>query len=127
MTAFLKFQESPSKLSFAYLKFLEGLAVYGKGDWVSISRHSVITKTSTQVASHAQKYFLRQKVQEKDKKRASIYDITTAELLPPTNIYRHQGGGGGGGDGGGVVGRGAPPPPLPQNGYEHWINFGHPN
>ena len=82
-------------------KFLEGLAVYGKGDWISIARNSVMTKTSTQVASHAQKYFRRQKLQEKDKKRASIHDITTAELLPPTNIYRRQGGGGGGGGGGG--------------------------
>ncbi|KAL4576728.1 hypothetical protein LXL04_012827 [Taraxacum kok-saghyz] len=82
-------------------KFLEGLAVYGKGDWISIARNSVITKTSTQVASHAQKYFLRQKVQEIDKERPSINDITTIEPLPPTNIYRRQGGGGGGEGGGG--------------------------
>ncbi|KAL4576732.1 hypothetical protein LXL04_012831 [Taraxacum kok-saghyz] len=91
-------------------KFLEGLAAYGKGDWRSISRISVVTRSPAQVASHAQKYFLRQSAQKKDKKRASIHDITTAEPLPLTNIGSHQVGGGGGG------GRGAPPPPpLPQS------------
>ncbi|KAJ7950721.1 Transcription factor DIVARICATA like [Quillaja saponaria] len=39
--------------------FLEGLAKYGKGDWKSIARSVVKTRTSTQVASHAQKYFLK--------------------------------------------------------------------
>ncbi|KAF5736333.1 transcription factor DIVARICATA-like [Tripterygium wilfordii] len=39
--------------------FLEGLEKYGKGDWRSISRNCVISKTPTQVASHAQKHFLR--------------------------------------------------------------------
>ncbi|XP_027078772.2 transcription factor SRM1-like [Coffea arabica] len=39
--------------------FLLGLKKYGKGDWRSISRNSVLTKTPTQVASHAQKYFIR--------------------------------------------------------------------
>ncbi|KAL6274256.1 hypothetical protein ACE6H2_024948 [Prunus campanulata] len=39
--------------------FLKGLEQYGKGDWRSISRFCVVTRTTTQVASHAQKYFLR--------------------------------------------------------------------
>ncbi|KAJ0039628.1 hypothetical protein Pint_28748 [Pistacia integerrima] len=39
--------------------FLEGLEKYGKGDWRSISRFCVVTRTPTQVASHAQKYFIR--------------------------------------------------------------------
>lgn len=39
--------------------FLEGLKKYGKGDWRSISRHCVVTRSPSQVASHAQKYFLR--------------------------------------------------------------------
>ncbi|VVA10081.1 PREDICTED: mRNAion factor [Prunus dulcis] len=39
--------------------FLKGLEQYGKGDWRSISRFCVVTRTPTQVASHAQKYFLR--------------------------------------------------------------------
>lgn len=55
-----------------------GLAKYGKGDWRSISRNFVITRTPTQVASHAQKYFIRLNSQnKKDKRRASIHDITT--------------------------------------------------
>ncbi|XAR54711.1 hypothetical protein NMG60_11029973 [Bertholletia excelsa] len=67
--------------------FLVGLERYGKGDWRSISRHVVVTKSATQVASHAQKYFLRQSSRQKSrKKRSSIHDI---KLLPP------------------------PPPPLP--------------
>lgn len=59
-------------------KFLSGLEIYGKGDWRSISRKVVGTKTPTQVASHAQKYFLRQSDGRKEKKRSSIHDITTA-------------------------------------------------
>ncbi|PRQ47176.1 putative transcription factor MYB-HB-like family [Rosa chinensis] len=39
--------------------FLQGLKIYGKGDWKSISRHCVMSRNPTQVASHAQKYFLR--------------------------------------------------------------------
>lgn len=40
--------------------FLRGLSKLGKGDWRGISREFVRTRTPTQVASHAQKYFLRQ-------------------------------------------------------------------
>ncbi|KAF8051173.1 hypothetical protein N665_1787s0007, partial [Sinapis alba] len=39
--------------------FLTGLHTAGKGDWRGISRNFVKTRTPTQVASHAQKYFLR--------------------------------------------------------------------
>ncbi|CAI9270710.1 unnamed protein product [Lactuca saligna] len=98
-------------------KFLEGLREYGKGDWRSISRNCVITRTPTQVASHAQKYFLRQSnSQTKERKRASIHDITTIDTTTmvvqppqPANMYGGQGG--------------APP----QIGYEYQNNFGFPN
>ncbi|KAI4385972.1 hypothetical protein MLD38_003953 [Melastoma candidum] len=60
--------------------FLMGLKKYGKGDWRNISRNFVITKTPTQVASHAQKYFIRQLSVGKDKRRASIHDITTVNI-----------------------------------------------
>ncbi|PIM98598.1 hypothetical protein CDL12_28918 [Handroanthus impetiginosus] len=61
--------------------FLLGLEKYGKGDWRNISRNFVISKTPTQVASHAQKYYLRQKLSGgKDKRRPSIHDITTLHL-----------------------------------------------
>ncbi|XP_072983713.1 transcription factor DIVARICATA-like [Typha latifolia] len=61
--------------------FLMGLDKYGKGDWRSISRHFVKTRTPTQVASHAQKYFIRLNSGGKDKRRSSIHDITSANLL----------------------------------------------
>ncbi|QHO28031.1 hypothetical protein HN51_024938 [Arachis hypogaea] len=60
--------------------FLLGLKKYGKGDWRNISRNFVITRTPTQVASHAQKYFIRQLSGGKDKRRASIHDITTVNV-----------------------------------------------
>ncbi|XP_031473646.1 transcription factor DIVARICATA-like [Nymphaea colorata] len=59
--------------------FLIGLQKYGKGDWRSISRNAVITRTPTQVASHAQKYYLRLNSVKKEKKRSSIHDITTVD------------------------------------------------
>lgn len=61
--------------------FLLGLKKYGKGDWRNISRNFVITRTPTQVASHAQKYFIRQLSGGKDKRRSSIHDITTVNLV----------------------------------------------
>jgi len=58
--------------------FLQGLEKYGRGDWRNISRFSVRTRTPTQVASHAHKYFNRQlKPASRDSKRKSIHDITT--------------------------------------------------
>lgn len=63
--------------------FLQGLNKYGKGDWRSISRKCVLTRTPTQVASHAQKYFLRQNSGHRDKRRPSIHDITTTNLNLP--------------------------------------------
>ncbi|KAH7561260.1 hypothetical protein ACOSP7_016075 [Xanthoceras sorbifolium] len=59
--------------------FLIGLERYGKGDWRSISRNAVVSRTPTQVASHAQKYFLRLNSIKKEKKRSSIHDITTVD------------------------------------------------
>ncbi|KAL2516844.1 myb-like transcription factor family protein [Abeliophyllum distichum] len=41
-------------------KFLLGLQKLGRGNWRGISRDFVTTRTPIQVASHAQKYFLRQ-------------------------------------------------------------------
>lgn len=57
--------------------FLEGLEKYGRGDWRNISRWSVKTRTPTQVASHAQKFFIRQANtgNRSDSKRKSIHDI----------------------------------------------------
>ncbi|XP_043710013.1 transcription factor SRM1-like [Telopea speciosissima] len=66
--------------------FLIGLKKYGKGDWRSISRNAVVSRTPTQVASHAQKYYLRLNSMKKEKKRSSIHDITTVDsysVVPP--------------------------------------------
>ncbi|KAK4371268.1 hypothetical protein RND71_010743 [Anisodus tanguticus] len=59
--------------------FLLGLEKYGKGDWRSISRNFVLTRTPTQVASHAQKYFIRLNSTNKDRRRTSIHDITSVD------------------------------------------------
>ncbi|CAN4094477.1 unnamed protein product [Withania somnifera] len=57
-------------------KFLIGLEKLGKGDWRGISRNFVTTRTPTQVASHAQKYFLRQSsLNNKKKRRSSLFDM----------------------------------------------------
>ncbi|KAF3447519.1 hypothetical protein FNV43_RR12705 [Rhamnella rubrinervis] len=55
--------------------FLVGLDKLGKGDWRGISRNFVTTRTPTQVASHAQKYFLRQTSLNKRKRRPSLFDV----------------------------------------------------
>ncbi|CAN0925744.1 Transcription factor KUA1 [Linum grandiflorum] len=57
--------------------FLVGLQRVGKGDWRGISRNFVKTRTPTQVASHAQKYFLRRNNQNRRRRRSSLFDITT--------------------------------------------------
>jgi len=42
-----------------HVAFLDGLKVLGKGNWRGIAKKFVPTRTPTQVASHAQKHFLR--------------------------------------------------------------------
>ncbi|GJT58543.1 transcription factor DIVARICATA-like protein [Tanacetum coccineum] len=60
--------------------FLLRLKKYGKGEWRNISRNFVVTRIPTQVASHAQKYFIRQLSGGKDKRRASIHRITSVNI-----------------------------------------------
>lgn len=55
--------------------FLVGLEKLGKGDWRGISRNYVTSRTPTQVASHAQKYFLRLATVHKKKRRSSLFDM----------------------------------------------------
>ncbi|KAL2632309.1 hypothetical protein R1flu_016995 [Riccia fluitans] len=57
--------------------FLLGLQKLGKGDWRGISRNFVQSRTPTQVASHAQKYFIRQSNLNKRKRRSSLFDIVS--------------------------------------------------
>lgn len=41
-----------------HIKFLDAIQIYGR-NWVKVSRY-IISRTSTQVRSHAQKYFIRE-------------------------------------------------------------------
>ncbi|XP_010468102.1 PREDICTED: transcription factor DIVARICATA-like [Camelina sativa] len=63
--------------------FLEGLEKFGKGDWKNISRECVKSKNPMQVASHAQKYYIRQNSDRKKGKRSSIHDMTLGDVRPP--------------------------------------------
>ncbi|CAO2813380.1 unnamed protein product [Amaranthus hypochondriacus] len=58
-----------------HLKFLVGLRKYGKGDWKRISREYVVSRTPMQVASHAQKFFIRQKNITRQMRRPSVFDM----------------------------------------------------
>ncbi|MCD7452449.1 hypothetical protein HAX54_016623 [Datura stramonium] len=55
--------------------FLVGLEKLGKGDWRGISKNYVPSRTPTQVASHAQKYFIRMSSNDKKKRRPSVFDV----------------------------------------------------
>mgnify|MGYP001941855252 CR=1 FL=1 len=59
--------------------FLLGLQKLGKGDWRGIARNYVVSRTPTQVASHAQKYFIRQSNVSRRKRRSSLFDIVADE------------------------------------------------
>ncbi|PHU06586.1 Transcription factor MYB1R1 [Capsicum chinense] len=86
-------QRGASWTELEHRSFLRGLDKYGRGDWKSISRYCVITRTPTQVASHSQKYFKHLKAVPKKNRRASILDITsadaeaagTSQAMPSTN------------------------------------------
>ncbi|KAH0875906.1 hypothetical protein HID58_073268 [Brassica napus] len=62
--------------------FLLGLKKVGKGDWKGISKNFVKSRTSTQVASHAQKYFLRRSNLNRRRRRSSLFDMTTDTVMP---------------------------------------------
>ncbi|URD96112.1 MYB family transcription factor [Musa troglodytarum] len=62
--------------------FLLGLQKLGKGDWRGISRNYVASRTPTQVASHAQKYFIRKTNMTRRKRRSSLFDMVPDEEFP---------------------------------------------
>ncbi|KAL8465273.1 hypothetical protein ACS0TY_034684 [Phlomoides rotata] len=72
--------------------FLLGLQKVGRGDWRGISRNYVKTRTPTQVASHAQKYFLRRSNLNRRRRRSSLFDITTDTVttIPIKEGRNHQ-------------------------------------
>ncbi|CAL4965753.1 unnamed protein product [Urochloa decumbens] len=69
--------------------FLMGLQKLGKGDWRGISRNFVVSRTPTQVASHAQKYFIRQSNSSRRKRRSSLFDMVPEMVCCffPVNCY----------------------------------------
>lgn len=71
--------------------FLLGLQKLGKGDWRGISRNFVKTRTPTQVASHAQKYFLRQNNLNKRRRRSSLFDITPVSSVLEEPVLEETG------------------------------------
>jgi SHAQKYF class myb-like DNA-binding protein len=75
---------------FLFRLFLLGLDKFGKGDWRSISRNYVISRTPTQVASHAQKYFIRLNSMNRDRRRSSIHDITSVNNGDATPSHHHH-------------------------------------
>ena len=100
--------------------FLLGLTKFGKGDWRSISRNFVVSRTPTQVASHAQKYFIRlNSMNKKDKRRSSIHDITSVGGAVSGNGADAVGNGRGRG---GAPGAG---PGAPQNGGAYYVRNGY--
>lgn len=75
--------------------FLLGLQKLGKGDWRGIARNYVISRTPTQVASHAQKYFIRQSNVSRRKRRSSLFDIvqddaTDTSMVPQDFMSANQ-------------------------------------
>jgi len=58
-------------------------------NWKKISEEIVVTRTPSQLASHAQKYFKRKKMLSSQRKRKSIHDITLQDsnLIILTNIH----------------------------------------
>ncbi|KAK9059677.1 hypothetical protein SSX86_020381 [Deinandra increscens subsp. villosa] len=61
--------------------FLKGLEKLGKGSWRAISKDYVPSRTPTQVASHAQKYFIRMNATDgKRNQRSSLFDVPCNEF-----------------------------------------------
>ncbi|CAH9078806.1 unnamed protein product [Cuscuta europaea] len=94
--------------------FLWGLEKAGKGNWREISRNYVKTRSPTQVASHAQKHFLRRTHSNHRRHRSSLFDITSlvevsSTITSPSEEDRK-------------VGEPPPSPPLQGNHHHHPVS-----
>ncbi|KAG8494708.1 hypothetical protein CXB51_012297 [Gossypium anomalum] len=70
--------------------FLIGLQKLGKGDWRGIARNFVVSRTPTQVASHAQKYFIRQSNVTRRKRRSSLFDMVPNDMATDTPAVQEE-------------------------------------
>ncbi|XP_061358391.1 transcription factor MYBS3-like [Gastrolobium bilobum] len=70
--------------------FLIGLQNLGKGDWRGIARNFVVSRTPAQVASHAQKYFIRQSNATRRKRRSSLFDMIPDMASDPPSVPEEQ-------------------------------------
>jgi SHAQKYF class myb-like DNA-binding protein len=60
-----------------HARFLEGLERFGVGQWCSIARHCVPSRSPAQVASHHQKFAIRSNLPQERRHKASLLDSTT--------------------------------------------------
>jgi len=67
--------------------FLKGLEAVGKGKWKRISKDFVVTKTPTQVASHAQKHFNYRRGAYNNKNRTSVFDMKLVSFHFFSSLY----------------------------------------
>ncbi|KAJ7003043.1 hypothetical protein D5086_006308 [Populus alba] len=70
--------------------FLIGLQKLGKGDWRGIARNFVVSRSPTQVASHAQKFFIRQSNATRRKRRSSLFDMVPEMATDPQPVPEEQ-------------------------------------
>lgn len=70
-----------------HFMFLKGLQKYNRGSWKQISLF-VKTRTPTQVQSHAQKFFLRQKQDVKNKRSIHDLSIDSPEMQEVAKRFR---------------------------------------
>ena len=65
----------PSDLSRMAKLYSRAVLSLLQGDWRGISQQFVTTRTPTQVASHAQKHFIRRTNAQSHKRRSSLFDM----------------------------------------------------
>ncbi|XP_009766348.1 probable transcription factor At5g61620 [Nicotiana sylvestris] len=69
--------------------FLKGLEIHGKGKWAKISKDLLPSRTPTQIASHAQKYFMRLEYASNDRKsrkKPSVFDVHLQKTQESMNL-----------------------------------------
>lgn len=58
-----------------------------QGDWRGIAQQFVTTRTPTQVASHAQKHFIRRINNQSHKRRSSLFDLDSDSLEQVSPVH----------------------------------------